>query len=212
MGLSFYSAFAQSLTLDNSTGGSGEIFRTDVDGDGTTGDLVPGTGPGSYMHQVKGAGLQTLISNYNTNKAGKVTPAGQALISAGLMSAADLTALNGVQQPIAQVPSTPIQNPAFRAFDVSAGYPIALGKLREGMTLVPKVAIYNVGNLSNFNGLTGQLINVTDNGGQATGVTSNFLNGPNNTTVQGGLRVQRGSGTFDQGAPRSTEFQLRLNF
>ena len=210
----FYSAFAQSLTLDNSTGGAGEIFRTDVDGDGTTGDLLPGTGPGSYMHQIKGSKLANSINSYNTNSAGKPTPAGQALINAGLMSAADLTALNGVQQPIAQLPTggTPIQNPAFRSLDASAGYPIALGKLREGMTLVPKVAIYNVANFSNFSGLTGQLINVADNGGGAAGVTPNFLNGPNTTTVQDGLRTQRGSGTFDQGAPRTTEFQLHLNF
>ena len=209
----FYSAFAQSLTLDNSSGAPGEIFRTDVDGDGTTGDLVPGTGPGSYMHQIKGSGLKTLIAGYNQASAGKPTPAGQALISAGLMSAADLTALNAVQQQIAQVPTTPIQNPAFRSLDASAGYPISLGRIREGMTLVPKVAMYNVGNLSNFTvPLTGQLINVTDNGNQANGVTSNFLNGPNNSTVQGGLRTQRGSGTFDQGAPRSTEFQIHLNF
>ena len=65
--------------------------------------------------------------------------------------------------------------------------------------------------MSNFNALAGQLINVSDNGG-AVGSTANFLNGPNSPIVHDGLRVQRGSGTYDLGAPRTTEFQLRLNF
>ncbi len=213
----FYSAPASSLTLDNSSGQAGEIFRTDVDGDGQTGDLVPGTGPGFYMHQVKGAGLNRLINSYNAANAGKPTPAGQALINSGVLSASDLTALNGVQQAIATAPTSPINNSAFRAFDVNAGYPIKLSRIREGLTLEPNVVMYNVANLSNFtggsngSGLTGQLLNVTDAGG-TVGATSNYLNGPNNGAVANGLRTQRGSGTFDQGAPRSTEFQLKLIF
>ena len=43
----FYSAGATSLSLDNTSGAAGEIFRTDVTGDGSTGDLVPGTLPGA---------------------------------------------------------------------------------------------------------------------------------------------------------------------
>ncbi len=53
----FYSAAAASLVLDTTAGNTGQIFQTDVDGDGTIGDLVPGTIPGSYEHGVKGAGL-----------------------------------------------------------------------------------------------------------------------------------------------------------
>ena len=213
----FYSAPATSLTLDASSGTAGEIFRTDVDGDGQTGDLVPGTGPGSYMHQVKGSGLNKLISGYNATNAGRPTPAGQALINAGVLQMSDLTALNAVQQPIATAPTTPINNSAFRAFDVNVGYPIHLTRFREGMSLEPNVVMYNVANMSNFtggsngSGLTGQLLNVADAGG-SVGTASNFLNGPNNGAVADGLRTQRGSGTFDQGSPRSTEFQLKLNF
>ena len=102
----FYSAGATSLTLDNTSGAPGEIFRTDVTGDGSTGDLVPGTLPGAYMHDVKGAGLKKLISNYNATHAGQLTPAGQALVSAGLMTPQQLKALNAVQQPIADAPPT----------------------------------------------------------------------------------------------------------
>ena len=207
----FYSAPPTSLTLDNSSGAPGEIFRTDVTGDGTTGDLVPGTGPGYYMHQVKGSGLNRLINTYNATNAGQPTPAGNALIAAGLVSITDLQALNAVQQPIATVPTTPLNNSAFRAFDTNVAYPIHLSKLREGLTITPTFAMYNVGNLSNFHDLTGQLINQTNNGG-AIGATNNFLNGPNNVQVANGVRVQRGSGTFAQGSPRTSEFQLHIEF
>lgn len=207
----FYSANASTLTLDNSSGSAGEIFRTDVTGDGTTGDLVPGTLPGYYMHQVKGEGLNKLISGYNATRAGQPTPAGQALINAGVLTGQQLVALNGVQQQIALAPTTPINNSAFRALDANVSYPIRLSRFREGLSLEPSVAMYNVTNVSNFGRLTGQLANVTTAGG-AIGTVSNFLNGPNNQAVADGLRVQRGSGTFDQGAPRTTEFGLKLNF
>ncbi len=216
----FYSAPATSLTLDNSSGVAGEIFRTDVDGDGTTGDLLPGYYPGAYMHEIKGAGLNKAIGNYNAVSSGKPTPAGQALIDAGLLTASDLTAIGAVQQPIALAPTTPINNPAFRAFDLSAGYPINLGKLREGLSLLPQVVMYNVTNMANFTagptgtGLTGLLLNTADAGGiiGSSSQANNYLNGPNNPSVANGIRTQRGSGTFDQGAPRSTEFQLKLTF
>jgi hypothetical protein len=212
------SAAATSLVLDNGGNATpGEIFRSDVTGDGTTGDLVPGTGPGYYMHQVKGAGINKLIDNYNSQYAGTPTPAGQALISAGLFTQAELVAANGVQQRLATAPTTPLNNTALRAFDTSFSYPIRLARFREGLSLEPGVALYNVFNVSNFNNLGGTLVNVGDNVDangvpQLVGITNNYLNGPNNSSVQNGLRVQRGSGTYDLGAPRTTEFQLKVNF
>jgi hypothetical protein len=208
----FNSAAATSLVLDNGGNATpGEIFRSDVTGDGTTGDLVPGTQPGYYMHQVKGAGLNKLINNYNTQYAGTPTPAGQALISAGLFTQSELVAANGVQQQLATAPTTPLNNTALRALDTNFSYPIHLSKFREGLSIEPGVAIYNVFNVSNFNNLGGTLANVNDAGG-AVGTVNNYLNGPNNLAVENGLRVQRGSGTYDLGAPRTTEFQLKVNF
>jgi len=207
----FFSAPPTNLTLDNTSGATGEIFRTDVTGDGTTGDLVPGTLPGDYMHRIKGAGLNKLINTYNATNAGQPTPAGQALVAAGLLSVGQLQALNGVQQQIATAPTTPLGNPAFRAFDLSASYPIRLSKIREGLSIEPAVAMYNVANLSNFGHYSGELLNVSDAGG-AVGTVPNFLNGPNSQAILDGVRTQRGSGTFDQGAPRTTEFQLKVNF
>ena len=206
----FFSAPPTTLTLDNTAGGGQQIFQTDVTGDGTTGDLVPGTLPGSYMHRIKGARLSQLINTYNTQEAGTPTPAGQALIAAGLFTPAQLSFAHGVQQQIAPAPTSPLQNPAFRTFDTTVSYPIRLGKLREGLSLEPAVSMYNVTNMSNFSVPTGTLLNVADATAANGGV--GFLNGPDMKSVQNANRVQRGSGTFDQGAPRTTEFQLKLNF
>jgi Carboxypeptidase regulatory-like domain len=203
----FFSAPPANLTLDSSSGATAQIFQTDTDGDGTWGDLVPGTNPGYYMHQVKGGqSLNALINNYNQAHAGQLTPAGQALVNAGLFSPGQLSALGGVQQALASATSNPIQNAAFRTFDLSVHYPIALSKVREGMSLLPGVAFYNVFNMSNFSPFGGMLLNTNDAG------TPGFLNGPSNQSVLNTNRVQRASGTFDAGGPRTTEFQLKLNF
>jgi len=212
----FYSAAAASLVLDTTAGNTGQIFQTDVDGDGTIGDLVPGTIPGSYEHGVKGAGLNRLINNYNATSAGSFTPAGQAVIAAGLFTPGQLRAANGVQQAIASAPNNPLNNAALRTFDLSANYPIRLGRFHEGLSLVPGVAIYNVFNMSNFGFIpgivsdaTGQLINV---GNAAGGVPGGYFNGPSDQATLNQARTTRNSGTFDQGGPRTTEFQLKLNF
>jgi hypothetical protein len=209
----FFSAPATSLTLDATSGATAQIFQTDVDGDGTTGDLVPGTNVGYYEHQVKGANLNTIIKNYNATSAGQPTPAGQALISAGLFTQQQLFKLGGVQQAIAAAPSNPLSNAALRTFDLSANYPIKFSRLREGMSLVPGVAVYNVFNMSNFEAIpgivgnaTGVLLNTNDAG------TPGYYNGPNTQAVLNQGRTTRNSGTFDQGGPRTTEFQLKLNF
>ncbi|MGA7158901.1 MAG: carboxypeptidase regulatory-like domain-containing protein [Acidobacteriaceae bacterium] len=210
----FYSAPATSLTLDDTEfGGQGEIFRTDVTGDGSFGDLLPGTLPGSYEHTVKGAKLNQVISNYNSTAAGQATPAGQALISAGLMSLGQLQALGAVQQPIALAPGAPLSNAAFRTFDLSLNYPIVLSRFRRGLSVEPGIAFYNVFNMSNFGAPSGILLNTADAGGSTNTSVPGYLNGPNSQEILNSqFRVQRGSGTFDQGAPRTTEFQLKVNF
>jgi Carboxypeptidase regulatory-like domain len=209
----FFSAPPSTLTLDTNGGGvANEIFQTDVTGDGSVGDVVPGSEVGAYMHSVKGAGLNKLINNYNSTMANTPTPAGQALISAGLFTQGQLLAINAVQQRIASAPNNPLNNPAFRAFDMSASYPIRFPRWREGLSLEPGVAMYNIFNMSNFGTVSnGVLLNVADLAATGNGGVGS-LNGPNTQAVLNATRIQRGSGTFDQGAPRSTEFSLKLNF
>lgn len=212
----FFSSAPTDLHLDNGgTTGSivAGIFQSDVTGDGTTGDIVPGTNPGYYMRQYNGKNLNKLINQYNSTQAGQLTPAGQALVTAGLFTQQQLVALLATQQPIAPVlESEAPENAFYRSMDVSFGYPIHLNRLKEGMTLVPAIAFYNVFNFSNFNDYNnGTLANTTTAaGGEAA--LSGLLNGPNSFIDHDQNRVQRGSGTSNIGGPRSTEFQLKLNF
>ena len=212
----FYSAAANDLNLDNGgTAGSAKagIFQSDVTGDGTIGDIVPGTNPGYFMHEYKGNNLNKLIDQYNATQAGQLTPAGQALVAAGLFSQQQLIALQATQQPIARVPEARgPENAFYRNVDLNVAYPVRLGRLREGMSLVPAIAFYNVGNFSNFkNYINGTLANTTTAAGGDTAL-SGLLNGPNSFVDHDLNRSQRGSGTSNIGGPRTTEFQLKLNF
>jgi hypothetical protein len=203
----FFSAPPSTLTLADIPGG-GQIFKTDVDGDGTTGDLVPGTRPGAYMHEIKGAGLARLIDNYNTTQVGTLTPAGQAVVSAGLISQSQLVAMGATKQALLPAPTNPLKNAATRTFDAGFRYPISFHRFREGLVLTPGVNIYNVTNMSNY-GSFGGLVDANDASG-----SPGTLNGPNTQDILNTARIERGSGngTFDQGGPRTMEFQLRLDF
>jgi hypothetical protein len=207
----FRSAAPSTLTLD-STSATGQIFQTDITGDGTIGDLAPGNLPGDYMHRIKSGTLGGYITNFNSTYAGTLTPAGKALVSAGLFTPAQLSSIGATVQPIATLPqATALNNPMTRSLDMNFSYPISLGRLREGMSLQPVIVFYNIANMSNYaNPGSGVLLNQADAGPVNT--IGGYLSGPNNYSVLNSSRNQRGSGTFDQGAARSAEFQLKLNF
>ena len=212
----FYSALPQTLTLDASASPVGNIFRSDLTGDGTVGDLAPGTLPGAYMHEIKPTNLSQYITNFNATQAGKLTPAGQALVNAGLMTHAQLTALGAVIQPLPNaIQGTAPGNPDFRDVDVTFSYPIRMGHyihtLGDSVLLEPRIAFYNVANFSNFGGSSGNP-SVAPFEGNLGSPGAGSVNGPNTFGVQNTSRVIRQSGTFAQGAPRTTEFQLRLAF
>jgi hypothetical protein len=218
----FFSAPPSSLSLDANNvnyGGAGQIFQTDLYGSGNTGVLLPGTGVGSYMHSVKGGNLNTLIKEYNSTHAGTLTPAGQVMVNDGLFTAAQLSAIGAVQNPLALVPTTPINNPAIREFDLNAALPIPyLDHIRKGLSIIPAVQAFNVFNMSNYGGVSSNLLNAGDSGCTPTSTTcvgsSNIgnLNGPNTNAILYGNRTVRGSGTYDSGAARSMEFELKINF
>ncbi len=213
----FFSAQPLNLSLDTGSLAQGNIFQSDLTGDGTIGDIAPGTLPGDYGHRVKGSTLGGYVSNFNAQYAGKPTPAGQALINSGLFTLSQLTALKGVIQPVAQLPTTQgVNNPDFRSLDANLSYPLRLYRFHEGMSLEPAIAVYNVLNLSNFSNLntTSTLQNTTTAGGlyNTGSAGQGNITGPNNFAVLSARRTYRGVGTFSQGAPREVEFQLKLNF
>jgi len=195
-----------SLTLDNSAGNTAQIFITDVTGDGTVGDLLPGTNPGDYMRSIKGGGLKNAISKYNTQYAGRLTPAGQTLVSAGLFTESQLSKLGAVQQTIATPTSKITQNPLFQSVDLSISYPAKLKFISKTATIEPIFALYNAPNYGNYGRVSGQLQNTDD------ASNSGYVNTDNGFDVVNSLRTTRGSGTFDQGGPRTMEFQLKFTF
>ncbi len=208
----FYSAPPSTLLLDSSVAGGG-IFTTDITGDGTIGDLAPGTLPGDYMHRFRGKDLTGYINNFNSTYAGKLTPAGQAVVNAGTLTYSQMTAIGAVIQPIALPGSNvALSNPTTRSVDASFSYPVPLARLREGVTLEPEIDFYNIGNFANFNNdNSGVLLNTISAGGSVN-TTGGYLTGPNNYANLNANRVQRGSGTYNVGAARTTEFKLKLNF
>jgi hypothetical protein len=211
----FFSAPPSSLTLDTTSLTNGQIFQTDVTGDGTTGDIAPGTVAGDYMHRVKPTDLAGYINNFNSTVAGTLTPAGKAVAASGLISSAQLIQMGAAIQSIAQIPGTSgVFNPAYRQIDAQVSYPINLKRLREGMSLEPVIAFYNAGNFSNFSTDASVLQNTTAAGGAINSGTAGFgsITGTNTLATQASRRTVRGIGTFDQGAQRTVEYQLHLNF
>jgi hypothetical protein len=204
----FESAPPTSLTLDTSgNGGGGQIFQTDLTGDGTTGDFLPGTEQGSYSRKIKPSTLHSVIDKYNATQAGVLTPAGQTLVSSGLFTPAQLTALGAVTPTLGSAPNYAYPNSPFRELDVNASYPIGhslIHFLPESVSLEPAIAFYNALNLGNFGGNSGTLLIDSTQAGS--------VNSPYDGTQKYSNRTTRGIGTFSQGAPRSTEFQLKLNF
>jgi len=105
-----------------------------------------------------------------------------------------------------------------KTFDANFSYPIRLKMFPQGLSLEPAVSIYNIFNFANYSGPTGTVLTATDQanacGSGAVNGALNGLNGCDATyyTTANAERVSRKTGTFDQGAPRATEFQLKLNF
>jgi hypothetical protein len=210
----FYSPLP--LTLLLSPPDVGGIFVTDWTGDGTgdgssvssngVGDVLPGTNIGSFGRSVNASNINNRISNFNTNFAGQATPAGQALINAGLFTLGQLNALGGVMQPISPAPSNQANMGWLKDFDLTLSW---AHKFAERVELRPGVSFFNLFNFANFNGPNNTL--------------SGFLNpqsvlpspGAVNTTPgrqPNGNRLGLGSGVFGLGAPRVTEFTLKLTF
>ena len=216
-------AGAQTLTLPNS-GAPGEIFRSDVTGDGTVGDVLPGTNVGSYDRSIKPDQINNAINSYNSNTAGQLTPAGQALVGAGLFSQAQLVALGGVTQPLALAPKGQVGlSPRFTT-DMYVSWRLRPKKLIHGLServiVEPQIALFNVFNFQNFdpggNTLSGVLSGTV---GSANGTTrydqagcdpvnnSSLCTGRTNFVAPGSA-----SGVNWYGVPRQWQFGVKLTF
>jgi Carboxypeptidase regulatory-like domain len=200
----FWSALPTSIQVPTAAGGvnasPGEIFLSDFSGDGSVGDLLPGTTVGAFGRSVSVTQLNSLINTFNGAAPNMLTPAGQALVTAGLFTKAQLLALGAHPSQIAPVPSDQPSMSGLRALDLNVSWQ---GKLKERVTFVPSIGIYNLFNFSNFdlpgNALTGSLSGAPGS-----------INGTSSATRND--RVGVGTGVFSLGSPRVVEFGLKINF
>jgi len=193
----------------------GEIYRTDLTGDGTVQDIFPTAAgeaagkPGQFGRSVSPTGLANLINSWNSTSAGTLTPAGQALVGAGLMTTADLQGLGGVKPFVAPPPAGAVGNGIFREVSTTLAWPI---KLTERFSLEPSFSAFNVFNLANFGIEGGSLPNQVTPFAPNTVGTAGNVNGTALGSTRESLRVGTGSGVFSLGAPRQVEWGIRLNF
>jgi hypothetical protein len=202
----FYSPLSTSLVATSSDQtGAGAIFQTDFTGDGTAQDILPGTNVGAFGRTVDASSLNSVLNNFNTNVAGKPTPAGAVLVSQGLFTAAQLQAAGLVPEPLSLAPAGQVNMDWLRVFDLKLSW---VGRHSFGdhtFEFEPSFGVYNLFNFANFdlppNTLSGLL-------------SSNVPGSINGTTYndQASVRVGAGTGVFSEGAPRTIEWGLRISF
>lgn len=204
----FNSPLPSTITMAD-LGRPGEIFHTDFTGDGTTGDILPGSNVGSFMRGVGPGGVPGLLTNYDSKFAGTLTPAGQTLVSAGLFTQQQLVALGATMDNYDPAGATGIAgNGWLEELDAKFAWPI---KITERFTVTPSVSAFNVLNMANF------AIS------PSTAVTAALQPGPASNLAPGqrvfgsdyahqANRAGLGSGVFQLGAPRQFEWGLRFSF
>lgn len=202
-----------SARLPQADGGgvAGEIFRSDATGDGTIGDLVPGTGVGG-LGGYSGNDLSTVVANYNGNYAGRLTLAGEELVAAQLFTSDQLSRLGALFPFLQAVPGQYAKATWLKTMDVRLTWPFRVG---EHVRIEPNVAAFNVFNFANFGGAGRQLNGVLD-GSPGSSLNNASVPGECGASVAFCTsrldRVVNGSGTYALGAPRQIEFGVRISF
>ena len=218
--LSFLGQFASPLPVTlrfPQVSGGAEVLVTDWTGDGSVADIIPGSNIGSYMRNFSASGLERFIGNYNATfpaSTTPVTPAGGALVNAGVFSLQELHSIGGGFQPLA----SNVQDVAglgwLKTFDLRLGWQHQLG---ERIVLAPSVSVFNLFNFANFD-LPGNTQNGVLNFGAGSASPWATALQPQNTvggsTPAPSSRLNRAtlSGMNATGAPRTVEWGLKISF
>jgi hypothetical protein len=202
-----------SLYVPEADGGGvpGEIFRSDLTGDGTVGDLLPRTVIGS-TGKYSTTEVTKAIAYYDTTFGGKLTPAGSALVNSGLFTGSQLVSLGAVSPLVQPPPGHFAEAPWLKTMDLRFTRPF---QVTERFRLEPTVAIFNVFNWANFGGPGNQLSGILDGapGSSLNNASSAGYCGSSTTYCTSRLdRILPGSGTYGNATPRQIEFGLRITF
>lgn len=198
----FYSPLSSPLVVPNTTLGAGEIFRTDFTGDGTVGDLMPGTHFGQFDRGTSASSINTLINSYNSTFGNQPTPAGQVLVANNLMTLTQLQKLGGVAPIIPTAPAGQADFSWLRSFDLNVAWRY---RFKERFSIEPSVYFYNLFNFANF-GLPPNTMSGFLNG------TPGSVNGTNNADNKASFRVGNGTGVYALGAARQVEWGMKFTF
>ena len=222
----WYTALPQNIIF-NAPGNPEDIFQYDFNGTGqtptdTTPIPIPGSTLGAFGRSVKVGGLGNFLNNYSTNFGNQITPAGQALISHGLMTADQLTALcaitpstnpiNGCAGPYPQLqipsvfPNAGGISPLF-TFDMTIGYAVKPVRSWESFSIEPTISIFNLFNRANFNDGLSLQTETLDGQVGSVGATTPFDRRTGNLG-----RIGLGSGAFSFGSGRVVEFGVKVSF
>jgi len=204
----FASALSQTLFLPSSNQ-PGEIFRSDVTGDGSfggvslngnqAGDILPGYNIGAFGSSYSAGALNTIIQNYNSAFAGKLTPAGTVLVTSGLFSSTQLISLGATLPNLQAAPPNNFTPSLFKNFDLRLSWPL---RFKDRFTIEPGVAAFNIFNFANFDAP----------GYRLSGVLNGASGALNGNSPAGTNRVGLGSGGFSLGSPRQLEFGSKISF
>jgi hypothetical protein len=197
----FYSPLSSAIVVPNLGIGPGEIFRSDFTGDGTVQDPMPGTHMGNFDRGINAHQLTNVISSYNSKYGNQPTPAGMVLVNQGLMTAAQLQALNGVAPTLTTPPSDEVNFSWLRALDLNVGWKLTL---KERFTIQPSVAFFNLLNFGNFNLPPNTMSGILFGSPGSINGTGKL----DNET----FRVGNGTGVYALGAARQTEWGLKFTF
>jgi len=222
----WYSALPQTITYA-APGNAEDIFQFDTLGDGqTTLAPVPGSNLGSFGRDIKASDLNQFLQTVSNKFGNQLTPAGQALVSAGLFTQDQLVALcavtpslttaSGCGPKYSLAPQGQVGNDAFFTFDVRLGWSIKPIRSWERFRIEPQAAFYNLFNRQNHNGPDSLLAGTLDGATNSINGTTKFDQPTCATTGVGCTGrtslIGLGSGVFAIGAPRSMEFGFKVTF
>ncbi len=218
----WYTALPQLITFAV-PGNAEDLFQYDWVGDGQLNENslkpLPGTNVGSFGRDITAGNLNSFLQQYSSQFGNQITPAGQALVNAGLFTADQLQQLCAVMpslSPSAQcaaafpglqlnpAPAGQVGNDAFFTFDLRLGWSLKPIRSWERFRVEPQVAFFNLFNRQNYNSPT-SLLNPTLDGAAGS------INGTTRNDRQQFL-LGLGSGVFALGTPRSIEFGIKVNF